>query len=494
VIKPDFQVGIIGAGFSGIVAALRLQRSNRNSFVIFERAGAIGGTWRDNTYPGCACDVPSNLYSISFAPKPDWTRGYGTQAEILEYMHELVKNHHLESHLRLNTEIVEYEFLESEGLWKLTDQRGQSVLVRSVIISLAPFSRPSMPSIPGLESFQGAMLHSARWDHGVTLEGKRVAVVGTGASAVQIVPAIAKQVSSLTVFQRTAAWVADRMDAEVPLTKRELFKAQPWRQKLERNLLYWFLEARGRMFTGNKWLHQYSRDLSLKKLEREIQDPELRRKLTPTYEIGCKRILSSDDYLPTFNQAHVKLETTSIAEITPKGIRTQSGTEHEFDVIICATGFEVAEITTGPKITGLQGRDLLAHWREHGIEAFKGSSVAGFPNLNFMLGPNTGLGHSSMIGIMEAQMNYIMAYLELLERNGDGAYLDLKLEVQRAFNIGLQSQFTSTVWASGCKSWYANSSGKITTLYPRLVQNFRDRTKHIDPLDYTVLNNAMGRG
>ncbi len=485
-IKPDFQVGIVGAGFSGIIAALRLQRSGRDSFTIFERADAIGGTWRDNTYPGCACDVPSNLYSISFAPKHDWTRGYGSQSEILGYMHDLIKQNQLEPHLRLSTEIVEYEFNQLEGLWKLTDQRGRSVWVRSVIISLGPFSRPKMPTIPGLESFQGQVLHSGKWDHSVNLEGKRVAVIGTGASAIQIVPTIAKQVSNLVVFQRNAAWIADRMDAEVPVAKRELYKAQPWRQRLERQLLYWFLETRGRMFIGNQWLKNYSRDIGLKKLEREVFDPELRRKLTPTYEIGCKRILSSDDYLPTFNQPHVKLETDGIAQITPQGIRTKAGSEFEFDIIVCATGFDVADINSGPKIVGLSGQNLIDQWRENGVEAYKGSSVTGFPNLNFMLGPNTGLGHSSMIGIMEAQMNYIMAYTELLEQTGDGAYLDLKPEVQRAFNIGLQSQFVGTVWASGCQSWYANSSGKITTLYPRLVQNFRARTKHIDALDYTV--------
>jgi cation diffusion facilitator CzcD-associated flavoprotein CzcO len=489
--QADFQVGIVGAGFSGIVAALRLQESNRDSFVILEQADAPGGTWRDNTYPGCACDVPSNLYSISTAPNPNWSQAYSSQAEILEYLKRVIADHNLGSHIRYNSDVTQLEFLEREGFWRITDRAGKVVTVRSVILGMGPFSRPSWPTILGLETYTGQRLHTARWDHSIDLSGKRVGIIGTGASAVQIVPEIAGQVAHLTVFQRSAAWIGDRMNREIDHAKQEQYQRLPWLQALERNVLYWVMELRGTLFTGNKTVHNFVKSTSLKKLEREVPDPELRGKLTPNYEFGCKRILSSDDYLPCFSRENVTLETDAIFEVTANGIRTanaQSGpTLHEFDVLICATGFEVASISNDMKIIGLNGRELLSEWRERGaMEAYKGSSVAGFPNLNFMLGPNTGLGHSSMISIMEAQANYIMGYTELLEQNAN-AYLDVKAEIQREHNAQLQTQFIGTVWASGCKSWYINSSGKNTTLYPRLVQAFRNRTRGVNPLEYELV-------
>jgi cation diffusion facilitator CzcD-associated flavoprotein CzcO len=485
-VKADFQVGIVGAGFSGIVVALRLKQSNRNSFVILEQAASPGGTWRDNTYPGCACDVPSNLYSISTAPNPNWSQAYSSQAEILTYLKRVIVDHQLESHIRYNSDVITLEFLESEGIWRITDRAGKTVTVRSVILGMGPFSRPSWPAIPGLETFTGKRLHTARWDHSIDLSGKRVGIIGTGASAVQIVPEIVSSVSHLTVFQRSAAWIGDRMNREIPSIKQEQYERLPWLQALERNVLYWVMELRGTLFTGNKTIHNFVKSTSLKKLEREVPDPELRRKLTPNYEFGCKRILSSDDYLPCFSRKNVTLETDAILEVTPNGIRTANA-QHEFDVLICATGFEVASISNDMRIIGLNGRELLSEWRERGtMEAYKGSSISGFPNLNFMLGPNTGLGHSSMISIMEAQANYIMAYTELLEQNAN-AYLDVKPEIQREHNAQLQTQFVGTVWASGCKSWYINSSGKNTTLYPRLVQAFRNRTRDVNSLEYELV-------
>jgi cation diffusion facilitator CzcD-associated flavoprotein CzcO len=484
--QADFQVGIVGAGFSGVVAALRLKQSNRNSFVILEQADAPGGTWRDNTYPGCACDVPSNLYSISTAPNPNWSQAYSSQAEILEYLKRVIADHNLGPHIRYNSDVVQLEFLEREGFWRITDRAGKTVTVRSVILGMGPFSRPSWPEIPGLEHFTGKRLHTARWDHSIDLGGKRVGIIGTGASAVQIVPEIVSSVSHLTVFQRSAAWIGDRLNREIDHAKQTQYQRLPWLQALERNVLYWVMELRGTLFTGNRTVHNFVKSGSLKKLEREVPDPELRRKLTPNYEFGCKRILSSDDYLPCFSRENVTLETDAIFEVTANGIRT-ANTQHDLDVLICATGFEVASISNDMKIIGLNGRELLSEWRERGtMEAYKGSSVTGFPNLNFMLGPNTGLGHSSMISIMEAQANYIIGYTALLERHAN-AYLDVKADIQREHNAQLQTQFVGTVWASGCKSWYINSSGKNTTLYPRLVQAFRNRTRGVNPLEYELV-------
>ena len=277
------------------------------------------------------------------------------------------------------------------------------------------------------------------------------------------------------------------MDSSVPDSTKANYRRYPWLQRGIRTVLYAVMELRGTLFIGNKWLQAAARSFSLKKLEREVHDPTLRARLTPTYEFGCKRVLTSDAYLPVFNRENVRLETARIEEITESGIRTADGTTQEVDAIIFATGFEVAEITTDAQIIGLNGRELFRQWREHGMEAFKGASISGFPNLNFILGPNTGLGHSSMIGIMEAQMNYIMDYTALLERSGERVYLDLKPEVQRDYNTKIQRLFGTTVWASGCKSWYINSSGKITTLYPRLVEDFRLKTQRINPKEYSIL-------
>lgn len=475
-------MAIIGAGFSGIVAALRLKASGRTSFVILERAAGVGGTWRDNTYPGCACDVPSNLYSISSIPNPNWSHAYSSQAEILAYLQRVVEEHELEPYIRFNSDVCRMEFLGADGVWRISDRAGASLLARSVILGMGPFARPKMPDLEGIDCFQGETLHSAKWDHSVSLENKRVGIIGTGASAAQIIPNIASRVAHLTVFQRSAAWVSSRLDGPVPRAKQEQYQSQPWRQRFERTLLYWFLELRGQMFLGNKWVHRYFKNLSLQKLEREVHDPELRRKLTPTYEFGCKRILSSDDYWPSFNRQNVTLETDPVVAITPSGICT-THSEHSFDVLIFATGFEVADARRDMQIVGRGGRELFSEWDRQGLQAYKGTSISGFPNLNFMLGPNSGLGHSSMITVMENQMNYITSYLDLLEKSG-AAYLDLKPEIQQSYNRRIQELFTGTVWASGCKSWYLNARGKNTTLYPRLLESFRRTTAQVMAHEY----------
>lgn len=486
-LKPDFQVGIVGAGFAGIIAALRLQQSNRDSFVIFERASGIGGTWRDNIYPGCACDVPSNLYSISFEPNPNWKRFYSSQPEILAYLVDLVRKHAIEKHIRYDSDIVNFEFDENHGWWKVTNRKDETVTVKMIIMAVGPFNRPQIPDFKGLKSFAGKTLHSARWDTNYDLKNKRVAVIGTGASAVQIVPAIAPEVAHLTVFQRTAAWLGTRMDGEVPPEKQRRYRQYPIFQKFARSLLYWFLEFRGLLFTGNQRVHRYFQKLSVEKLENEVKDPETRRKLTPNYKLGCKRILSSDDFYPAFDRANIALEVDPIAEITPEGILTVGGTRHKFDTIIFATGFEVADFTTDMRVVGRNGRELFAEWKENGLEAYRGTTVSGFPNLTFILGPNTGLGHSSMIHIMESQANYVMKYLALLEKSGDNAFLDLKPDVQHNYNRFLDEDFQKTVWASGCRSWYLNSKGRNTTLYPRLTVNFRRETKRLDDREYELV-------
>ncbi len=486
--SPDFQVGIIGAGFAGIIAALRLQQSGRNSFVIFERAEDVGGTWRDNIYPGCACDVPSHLYSIATEPNPNWSRMYSPQAEIWEYLRNVVRKNQLEKHLRYHSDIVRCEFVEKEGWWKVIDQQGRATTVRMLIAGLGPLNRAKLPEIKGLDSFQGKVQHSSQWDQNYSLKGKRVAVIGTGASAVQIVPTIAPEVERLVVFQRTPAWVGDRFDFTIPKSLRGFMQKFPRGHAAIRKGLYALLEWRGKMFVGNARIHNLFVKLSLQKLRREVRDPEVRRKLTPNYTMGCKRILVSDDYWPAFNRANVYLETAAIAEVTRNGIRTVEGKEHEVDAIVLATGFEVADGTSFTmKIIGRNGRELFEGWRCESMEAYKGGIISGFPNFAYLLGPNAGLGHNSVLLVMEMQMNYVIDYLALLERKGEKAALDLQPQVQRAYNDELQRLMGNTVWASGCKSWYANAQGKITALYPRLLEQFRRENERVEAREYEVV-------
>jgi cation diffusion facilitator CzcD-associated flavoprotein CzcO len=484
--KPDYQVGIIGAGFAGIIAALNLKKSGRNSFVIFERAKEVGGTWRDNVYPGCACDVPSPLYSISTEPNPDWPRLFSSQPQILEYLINVVNRNDLRKHIQFESDIVEQEFIEAEGLWKITDRKGRVTHVKMMIMAPGPLNRVKFPNIKGIETFKGKHFHSAEWDTTYSLKGKRVAVIGTGASAVQIVPNIADEVADMTVFQRTAAWIGTRFDRPFSKEQKEKFRNRPFSQKLMREFIYWFLEFRGLMMVGNKRVHNFFTKQSLKKLEKEVKDPEVRKKLTPDYALGCKRILVSDDYWPTFNRPNVHLVTDSITEIKEHSIVTADGKEHEVDAIIFSTGFEAAEIHTDAKLYGLNKRELFTEWLEKGLNAFHGTTVSGYPNLAFVLGPNTGLGHNSVVHMMESQMPYIMQYLEMIEKKGEKAYLDVKSEAQEAYNAKLQSKFKGTVWQTGCKSWYLNSQGKNTTLYPRLTLTYRREMKKLDKNNYRV--------
>jgi cation diffusion facilitator CzcD-associated flavoprotein CzcO len=485
--KPDVQVGIIGAGFAGLVAALRLKKQQKNSFVIFERAAEVGGTWRDNVYPGCACDVPSPLYSFADEPNSDWDHLYASQPTILAYIQSVVERHKLRSHIRFNTDIVRAQFMPEPGYWQLTDAQGHTTTVKVLLAALGPLNRPNLPDFTNISTFKGAIFHSAQWDTTYDLTGKNVAVIGTGASAIQLVPAIAPQVKSLTVFQRTPAWISHRLNRSVSEADRQRFRRFPMLMKAQRESIFWLNELIGMGFTGSKWVNAIMKRISLRKLADEVNDPETRRKLTPAYTIGCKRILKSDDFYPTFNRPNVHLVTESIDAFTPTGIRTADGQEYIVDTVILGTGFKVADMNFYTQFIGKNGQQLLDVWQKTGGEAYKGVTTANFPNLAFLLGPNTGLGHNSVIHMMESQMNYIMQYIEQIERLGESGYLDVKESVQNAYNQRLQQQFAGTVWASGCQSWYMNEAGKNTTLYPRLNTHFRKITKHFSVSDYRVV-------
>jgi cation diffusion facilitator CzcD-associated flavoprotein CzcO len=483
---PDYQVGIIGAGFGGIIAALELQRAGRSSFVLFERAAEIGGVWRDNVYPGCGCDVRSNLYSIAGEPNPNWSSSYATQPEILQYLKDIVERRGLGPHIRYGVNVTEVKFLESQGCWRISGQNGTTWLVRTIIAATGPQSRPLRPDFEGLEKFQGRVLHSAAWDKSLHLTGKRIAVIGTGASAVQIVPNLAPLASQLTVFQRSASWILPRGDHGVGMLRRWLYRNIPWTQILARALVYWSMELIGFAFLGNSLISEILTRVALRKLRREVKNAEVRKKLTPNYKIGCKRVLLSDDFYPAFNQPNVHLVTEPIEEVTECGIRTRDGRHHEVDVIVLATGFVVADTDGFLRFVGKGGRVLTEEWNRNGSEAFLGINVSGFPNLALLLGPNSGLGHSSALHVMESQMQYILQYLAALDRAGMHTCLDVASDVQCVYSADLRQRLKTTVWSSGCRSWYLSRDGRNTTIYPGLTKDYRRVTARFDLSNYVV--------
>ena len=485
--KADVDVAIIGAGFAGLGAAVRIKQRGNTSFVIFERAAEVGGTWRDNVYPGCACDVPSHLYSLSFAPNPNWSRMYSPQAEILSYLKNVVDTYQLRPAIRYNTEIIRTEFSESDGFWTLTDRASNVTTARVVIGAIGPLNRPSIPKLAGIDTFAGRAFHTANWDHTVDLTSKRVAIIGTGASAIQIVPQLAPNVAQLTIFQRTAPYVTPRVDRAVSPTEQQLFRQVPVLQRAYRSFIYWLNELQGLSFLGNETFSKLGTAKAKQHLEAAISDPELRRKATPNYKLGCKRVLVSDDYYPALTRPNVELVTDRIAHVTPNGIVTTDGNERPVDVIIYGTGFVASEIIVDLHIMGRKGHNLFDQWLATGPEAHYGITVSGYPNLLFLVGPNTGLGHNSIIHMIESQVQYALGYLDLLDKAGPDAFLDVKPEAQETYNAGIQQKMTGTVWASGCQSWYMDSRGKNTTIWPALTVTYRKATKRVIPADYEVV-------
>ena len=483
----QYDVAIIGAGYGGLTAAIRLQQRRDTRFIVFERAAAIGGTWRDNIYPGCAVDIPAPLYSLSFAPNPNWSRLYSGQPEILAYLNDTVRRFGLAPHIRLGTEIIRTEFLAAEGGWRLTDRAGRETTARVVLVAIGPLNRPAVPRLPGLEKFRGKTFHSSQWATGHDLTGQRVAVVGTGASAIQFIPEIAPQVRQLFVFQRSAPWVLPRPDRPFSAQEQSWFRRLPLWQKLQRTLIYWRLELNGLLFFGNERISKMATGVATHNLRKAIKDPELRRKATPNYKIGCKRVLLSNDYYPALARPNVELITAPIRELTAHGVVSEDGQEREIDALIFGTGFVASSFLVELNITGLRGRNLFQEWQAATPEAYHGAAVAGFPNLLFIVGPNTGLAHNSLVHIMESQVNYALDYLRRLDQAGPGAYLDVKPEAQRQYNEALQQQLGTTVWASGCQSWYLNAQGKNTTLLPALTATFRRNTKRIKLADFMLV-------
>jgi cation diffusion facilitator CzcD-associated flavoprotein CzcO len=484
----EFPIAIIGAGFAGIGAAIQLLKAGIDSFTIFERADEIGGTWRDNTYPGAACDVPSHVYSLSFEQNPNWSQRYATSGEIQQYLLDVVAKWNLREHMRLATEIVEARFEEDAGLWHLETALGEEVSARVVIAGVGGLVDPAYPDIPGMDDFEGDMMHTARWNHDVDLANKRVSVIGTGASAVQVVPAIAPIVALLTVFQRTPAWVVAKFDAFYPAWMKGLLARFPFLLRASRFVKYWVSELRGPIvFYNSKILSAIGVLLSKWNLRRQVKDPELRKKLTPTFQFGCKRVLVSDDYWATFERDDVELVTDSIERIEANGVRTSDGRLHEADAIVLATGFKLGLATAPFRIVGLEGRTLDEAWSD-GAVAYKGMTVSGFPNWFIMMGPNTGPGHTSVLVYTEAQIAHALEAIEKI-REEDLKYVDIRRDVQDRYNEGIQKRMKHMVWG-GCKSWYLNPDGSNHSLYPGFAAEYVLRARHFKPEEYVLARYA----
>lgn len=474
-------VAIVGAGFSGLGMAIRLKRQGDEDFVVLERGADVGGTWRDNTYPGCACDVPSRLYSFSFAPNPNWSRSYSPQPEILAYLRDCVQRFGIGPHIRWNTEVTDMAWDEDTQRWRIETSQGP-LTAHVLVLGSGPLSEPALPTIPGLERFEGTVFHSARWDHSHDLTGERVAVIGTGASAIQFVPRIQPSVGRLTLYQRTPPWIIPREDQEIPGWRRTLYSAAPVAGRLTRDAIYWQRELSAVGMVYQPAILQRAERLVLRYMEKQVADPNLRAKLTPSYRMGCKRILLSDDFYPALTQSNVEVITEHIREIRPTSIINVDGAEREIDTLILATGFHVADVPIAQRVRGRNGQRLSEVWRD-GAEAYLGATVSGFPNLFFLIGPNTGLGHTSMIFMIEAQISYTLDALRYMRRQGVTS-IDVRPSVVRSFNERVQHRMRHTIWTSGCASWYLDARGRNSTLWPGFTWEFWLRTRRFDPARY----------
>lgn len=474
---------IVGAGFSGLAMAIRADQAGFRRFLILEKAESVGGTWHANTYPGAASDVPSHLYALSFAPRSDWSRLYPRQPEIAAYLRGLVARFGLGDRLSLNTRVTGARWDEAAGLWRVETDRGAHA-ARVLVCAVGGLHHPALPDLPGLESFAGPAFHTARWDHGCALAGRRAGVIGTGASAVQIVPEIVGDVAHLTLFQRSPPWVLPRHDRAHTPRERAVFAWAPFARKLFRLALFWRHEiAAFTGFTRISSATRFGEDLGRKHLRRVIPDPALREKLTPRYRLGCKRVLISDEYYPALAEPHVAVVSAPIRSVTPGGIVTADGAEHPLDVLILATGFDVTGSFSQIDLLGRGGVRLAQAWRD-GMDAFHGVSVHGFPNLFLLLGPNTGLGHNSVLLMAEAQIAHVLGALRYLRRHPQ-AVLDVRREAQGRFRAEVDARMRDSIWTrGGCGSWYLDGEGRNRTLWPGTVPAYVRGVRRMRVGDY----------
>src|SRR3954469_17253719 len=478
-------IAIIGSGFSGLGMAIRLKQDGRDDFVVLERGDEVGGTWHYNTYPGCACDVPSHLYSYSFAPNPEWTQTYSPQPEIGAYLRRCADDFGVRPHVRLNTTVEFAEWDSEAGRWQLDLEGGERLTARVVIAGMGPLAEPKVPDIPGLDSFKGKSFHSARWDHDHDLSGERVASIGTGASAIQLVPSIQPDVEKLHVFQRTPPWVFPHSNRPVTRFERRLYRALPAAQKLVRGAVYTMRETAVLGFVKQPKIMRLVERVAKRHMRKQISDPELLAKVTPDYTIGCKRILPSNKWYPALGKPNVELVTDGIAEVREHSIVTNDGVEREVDTIIFSTGFHVADMPIGKQVRGRTGQTLDETW-QGSPRAHLGSTVPGFPNLFMLLGPNTGLGPSPLFYMIESQIPYVLDALRTMERSGAHA-AEVRRDAVTAYNDAIEEQLDGTVWNTGCASWDPDDPGRNATLWPDWTWRFRQLTARFDADSYELV-------
>jgi cation diffusion facilitator CzcD-associated flavoprotein CzcO len=481
----ELSVGIVGAGFGGVGIGIKLAKQGIADFTIFERGETVGGVWRANTYPGAACDVPSHLYSFSFAKGSEWSRRYAPQPDILRYLKGVSDRFELGPHLRFGTEVTKASFDSDAGRWTLETDTGESHSFDVLVTACGQLTRPAMPPVEGLEDFAGPSFHSAEWDHDIDLEGKNVAVIGTGASAIQFIPAIAPSAKQLTIYQRSAPWIMPKSDRAYPKWEQQLFKAFPPRVALSRVGFFAFLEGATYGFTGTDWVIQPFKFAADRERNKVLQDPELRAKATPDYRIGCKRVLFTSDWYPTLNRPNVELLNGQVDRISKDGVIGPDGVERPADVIIFGTGFQSHRFVAPMEVHGLGDRELNAVWGDR-AEAYLGTTVTGFPNMFVLYGPNTNHGSGSVPYTLECQFNYILDAVRHLQTPGF-RWLDVRPETQMAWREEMEERSENTVWKSGgCHNWYLNEKGQNTNNWPGAWLEYRRRTRRINPGDYRV--------
>ena len=471
---------IIGTGFSGLGAAIALRRAGYHDLVLLERADDVGGTWRDNTYPGCRCDVQSNLYSFSFAPKPDWSETYPSQPELRAYLRQIAADYGVLRDIRFGHEVLGARWEDRTGHWRISTSQGE-FSARYLIAGTGALVEPSLPDLPGIEKFTGTIMHSARWDASWSPAGQRVAVIGTGASAIQIVPVIQPEAEQLTVFQRTPAYVLPHNNRPVTAGERRLYQYLPVTQRAARAATYWTRELLAIGFLMRPQILARAEDMWRAHMERTITDPEARRQLTPGYRLGCKRVLLSNEFYPALAADNASLVTEKITEFASDAIITADGVRHPVDTVIFATGFHVTDNPMFGKITGRGGRTLASVYGQ----TYLGTMLPGFPGYFQLTGANTGLGHTSMIHIIESQLAFIVDAIRKIEAAGGGPCV-VRPDVAAAYNLRLQGKLPGTVWGSGCSSWYLDSAGRNLTLWPGFTFQFRRRTRRFRRRDFII--------
>ncbi|MBS9532897.1 NAD(P)/FAD-dependent oxidoreductase [Mycobacterium sp. M1] len=477
---------IVGAGLSGIGAAIRLRQAGVDDIVIVERADTVGGTWRDTEYPGAACDIPALLYCFSFAAPSDWSHLYARAAGVRAYIEQLVDDHRLRPLIRFGLQVTGLHFDEETGTWLVDTARGVRLRARSVVLARGPLSDPSYPDLDDRGDYRGHTVHSARWDRDYDFTGKRVAVIGTGASAVQIVPELAEIAASVTVFQRTPTWVLPRLDAALPRVARALFTRSGAARRIARSLLYWYHEFNALALVWNSPLTRLVSWFARAHLRRQVKDPALRRRLTPDFTVGCKRMLISSDYYRALGRHNCRLIDTPISRMTHTGIRTADHVDHGFDAVVFATGYQAQHIGPPFPVTGTGGRRLADDWARGG-HAHKGINTHGYPNLFFLTGPNSGPAHHSVLVYVEAQIDYAVAAIGAI-LTADLHCLDVRADAEDRHNRDIRRRLAATTWMTGCRSWFLTADGANPTLYPGFATQYRRQMREFRLADYHVVS------